>query len=600
MMWKFFLKTYVFHVFLLVQMGSVCADIINGERSFVIVITSYNSAPWYQQSLDSIFSQHYTNYKVFYSDICSTDGTADLVKDYAHKYGVTDKVTLIKNEKRLGSGSESCYNIIHGYTQSDDIVLLLNGGDCLAHNEVLSFLNKKYEKPHIWMTYGQFCTSDDPITGLMKKIPSQILNSRGIRDYSWEGSHFCTFYAELFKHIDKTSLQKDGAFFTEAGDVALNFCLLELAGLHAKFVPDVLYICNSAPSGGKSNLSSKEYTDTSVYIRTMKRYRQLLQLFDMRNEVPKKAVTYDFSGGRFGDNLIAYMHAKWFAYKHAMPLLYRPFPYADKLVLSTTETSYKGFMTKVYQEVKVLDDHCCERERKGKIVFRVPYFPESLVERKSGEWKTDFEVDWSDKTFIELLKRLICPKEPVKHMVLPHNIITVALHMRRGGSYEAFQDNFPAKFPRDSFYIKALEELYDTVGEKPLYIYIFTDDQNPALIAEKFSKYFVHKDMIFDYRREENDHNLNVLDDFFALTQFDCLIRPDSNFSLCASKLKDYLVHIAPYDCEHFGDRYEIASFLVTLGDTLAKKDDEDSSYIKRCKSHEDDEMLREGVSCVK
>ena len=47
-------------------------------------------------------------------------------------------------------------------------------------------------------------------------------------------------------------------------------------------------------------------------------------------EAPK-AVTYDFSGGRFGDNLISYLHGKWVAHVLNLTFLYRPFEFSDKL-----------------------------------------------------------------------------------------------------------------------------------------------------------------------------------------------------------------------------------------------------------------------------
>ena len=40
---------------------------------------------------------------------------------------------------------------------------------------------------------------------------------------------------------------------------------------------------------------------------------------------------------------------------------------------------------------------------------------------------------------------------------------------------------------------------------------------------------------------------MNVVDDFFALTQFDCLIRADSNFSFVAAKLAHYEIVISPW-----------------------------------------------------
>jgi len=55
------------------------------------------------------------------------------------------------------------------------------------------------------------------------------------------------------------------------------------------------------------------------------------------------------------------------------------------------------------------------------------------------------------------------------------------------------------------------------------------------------------KNITFACRENGNRHDRNVVDDFFALTKFDCLIRSDSNYSLMASKFADYKIQISPH-----------------------------------------------------
>ena len=51
----------------------------------------------------------------------------------------------------------------------------------------------------------------------------------------------------------------------------------------------------------------------------------------------RSAVTYTFSGGRFGDNLLSYSRAKYVASLYGIPLLYIPFPYSDYLMMHNLE-----------------------------------------------------------------------------------------------------------------------------------------------------------------------------------------------------------------------------------------------------------------------
>ena len=49
-------------------------------------------------------------------------------------------------------------------------------------------------------------------------------------------------------------------------------------------------------------------------------------------------------GGRLGDQLIAYMHAKWVSYLYDIPLLYKPFHYSNDLVLDDKEELYRRLL----------------------------------------------------------------------------------------------------------------------------------------------------------------------------------------------------------------------------------------------------------------
>lgn len=279
-------------------------------------------------------------------------------------------------------------------------------------------------------------------------------------------------------------------------------------------------------------------------------------------------ITYELTYGRFGDHLVSYMHTKWLAYKYGLRLLYRPFIHSDELVLDDCEERLPiGDFRNC--SLWVRSEDVLQKGMIDNVLYMVAYFPESRIELKT--WPSGgFQVNWDDEQFRSLLNTVVAPKAKITPFPLPKNKITVALHTRRGGSYdigsyEEFHKSYPAKFPNEEFYVEALDRLYTILGEQDLYVFIFTDDQNPAQLTEQFEKTFKGKHITFDYRKTKNDHNINVLEDFFALTQFDCLIRSDSNFSLCASKLKKYLVHIAPQECSVVNGRTVVSSLAVDV-----------------------------------
>jgi len=212
------------------------------QKPFIIVVPSYNNSLWYAQNLDSIRMQDYPHYHVLYIDDCSTDNTAALVDGYVVRHALGHKITLIKNSERHGM----LYNVCMAVNCCPDnaIVLILDGDDWFADHEVLTTLNTIYQDPAVWMTYGQFQEYPSGKLGFCAPIPSAIMNAHAYRLYDWVTSHLKSFYAGLFKQIPRDYFMRKGAFLRSAGDCAIMFSLLELAGEHALFVDDILYIYN--------------------------------------------------------------------------------------------------------------------------------------------------------------------------------------------------------------------------------------------------------------------------------------------------------------------------------------------------------------------
>lgn len=262
-------------------------------------------------------------------------------------------------------------------------------------------------------------------------------------------------------------------------------------------------------------------------------------------------VTYSFSGGRFGDNLVAYIHAKWISYKFSMPLIYKPFWCSNKLAMHSKELlydrevhSFRAILT-INKDLKFF--------KNLNILYDVPYFPESELEMHINYPKY-FDIDWKDKNFVVLLKQYISPIIPITKINIPKDHLSVAIHVRKGSggdlvSSQELEDltrRMPLKFPPDSYYVQAIKKIIEMLPNIPIYICIFTDYTKPQEIAELYSKEVNNQNIIFDYRTKNNYEEADIVDDFFGLAQFDCLIRPDSNFSLIAEKLTDYKISISP------------------------------------------------------
>ncbi len=270
--------------------------------------------------------------------------------------------------------------------------------------------------------------------------------------------------------------------------------------------------------------------------------------------VAHHAVTYEYSPGRFGDNLLSYIHAKWISYRYNIPLLYKPFIYSDQLILHEQEVLYSDSVRKQFDKIVVLGKHVSVNPQdRSSILYIAPYFPSSqwelhnAISFSGGRWDY-FEVDWQDPGFIEELQKVIFPQKPISSMHLPTDRITVAVHVRRGGTHDTpdVPPLFPLKFLPDDFYITQIKRLYFLFNKKPLYVYVFTDDTQPDKIVETFKRHLQNLDIQFDCRKNGNTDTTNVVEDFFALKQFDCLIHSESNFSLIMNKIGNYKVSLFP------------------------------------------------------
>lgn len=278
----------------------------NFEKSFVVIIMSYNNKDWYKRNLDSVFSQKYMNYRIIYVDDFSSDETGNLVEDYIKEKKQENKVTLIKNSERVGAAA-NIYKVVNNYCKSDEIVVQLDGDDWFYGNDVLSYLNNVYKDSNTWLTYGQFSywLGDDKalVEGWAAQIPDDVIVNGTFRKYLWKTTALRTFYAGLFKKIRREDLLynielvskfllKDsltGGFYKNknelpiykseflpvAHDVAIMFPMLEMARERTKFISKVLYIYN-IDTPGNDMKKDKEFQEfINRYIRSLKKYDRI-------------------------------------------------------------------------------------------------------------------------------------------------------------------------------------------------------------------------------------------------------------------------------------------------------------------------------------
>lgn len=245
----------------------------NGQKEFAIVVPTYNNGRYCIGNLVSVAYQSYDNYHVYIIDDASTDGTYDSIITYIDEYDLYDRVTLMHNTARMGAAA-NYYQVIHSLPDHV-IVLNVDGDDQLAHNNVLSTLNVVYENQDIWMTYGQFRQMPSREMGFCKPIDTATIVHHTYRDSEWLASHLRTYYAWLFKKIDKQDLCYKGAFMRACADRAIMYPLLEMCAGHFACIPEVLYLYNCANPLADVHKNLTLQQNMCCYIRSMPPYTPL-------------------------------------------------------------------------------------------------------------------------------------------------------------------------------------------------------------------------------------------------------------------------------------------------------------------------------------
>lgn len=262
--------------------------------------------------------------------------------------------------------------------------------------------------------------------------------------------------------------------------------------------------------------------------------------------------------GRLGDNIFYVNKCLMLSYKYNLDFYYRPFDLSDNFVIHTsypvlTEEIEEKFKKKIVVQHEIHLAHMLKNPAIDDTLFIVNFDAQTsqhftTFSKKNHDFKSHIKKLWSPVN-VEKLQTLQIPK----------NIISVAIHVRKGsfidGPLESKSDDpnnpiktvkhryqpryisdrrFPEKFPPDKFYIDAVQLLSETLHHQPLYVYVFTDYAHPQIIVEYYKQRVNLPNIIWAEREPTAHYKDSVIEDLYNMSQFDCIIRPDSYFSRTA------------------------------------------------------------------
>lgn len=232
------------------------------NNHFIIPVGSRNNAQWVESNINSILSQDYTDYTVFYFDDASEDDTVAKVN------------AMVGDDKRFivwSVESQRVYKTwffckIHNLMPlyGNEILVFLDGDDMFASENVLSYINAVYNQTNCWMTYGgmRVWNGGENIVEPYpqnSEIPPEVIKQKAYRKDTWRTSHLKTMRTFLWQRFDRNDLRPDGKYMVGPDDLAIMFGMLEMCPPEKVYrVTDPLYIYNHT----EANQHSRAFTDS--------------------------------------------------------------------------------------------------------------------------------------------------------------------------------------------------------------------------------------------------------------------------------------------------------------------------------------------------
>lgn len=281
-------------------------------------------------------------------------------------------------------------------------------------------------------------------------------------------------------------------------------------------------------------------------------------------------VTYQLSGGRFGDQLSNYLHGKWASYKTGLPLLFVPFEFSDELNVSILEQFSDLEIQPLNQRIICGNNHQLENIQDNTLYY-VPHFttfPSDGVYRNYYYGVYNL-IDWRDRGFLELVRSAITPKWKKSSLSLNQGTEEIAIHFREGGNWDPNDDkpNYPLRFLPFEWYLGALSSFVHYLPSKPLKITLFTDALEGEYYRTRIENYLLEK-----HPSIESEVVLSldgILQDFFSLIGFKYMIAPESLFSYNAAKIGNCQLLIKP---QLFGTDLHLKPIIFQSAQDLSYK----------------------------
>ena len=133
-------------------------SLLKEELPMCVVVPCFNNNAEFrvEASLNSIFTQNYSNYRVVIVDDASSDGSDALYRDYLAFHAIDkQRYTYVENLLRLTT-LPNLYFAALNHCANDSVVLHVDGDDELIGRNVLQTFNWAYQTKKAGVVYSNF------------------------------------------------------------------------------------------------------------------------------------------------------------------------------------------------------------------------------------------------------------------------------------------------------------------------------------------------------------------------------------------------------------------------------------------------------------
>lgn len=241
---------------------------------FHIVVACYNASHAIERNIRVLRSQTFTNFQCILIDDISTDDTFECMRAAA---AGDERFRLVLNEEKKYKTRNVVEGIEMANPDDEDVIVLIDGDDYLAHENALQVVADTYARDDCWMTYGSYRLPDGTLASINRPYAKRIVRKNAYRKTRWLASHLKTFKYKLWKKLDmnvfritdddcrkmrwralrqlrprawwhwrdiKAAALHDstGKYIRRVDDKAFTYAMLEISGPRASHIEDILYV----------------------------------------------------------------------------------------------------------------------------------------------------------------------------------------------------------------------------------------------------------------------------------------------------------------------------------------------------------------------